>query len=198
MKNFLLYFVITLSLLGVAPNLFAAGTIYKVDAAKSLLTWTGKKVTGQHTGNIKVKSGSITMFGKAIKAGEIIVDMTSITDTDLTDPEWNGKLITHLKSNDFFAVDKFKEAKLVIKDAQFGKGGIYNIIADLIIKGKSHPVKFDADLNIEDEILTGIIEFTFDRTRYDIKYGSGKFFKSLGDKMINDEVSVKADIHAKI
>jgi len=36
-----------------------------------------------------------------------------------------------------------------------------------------------------------------DRTKWDIRYGSGKFFQGLGDKMIYDDFEVTFDITAK-
>ena len=34
----------------------------------------------------------------------------------------------------------------------------------------------------------------FDRSIYDVRYGSGKFFENLGDRLILDEVQVGATL----
>src|ERR1700761_6973654 len=81
----------------------AAAPTYKVDAAKSTLKWTAKKVTGEHTGNVKISAGSLVVDKNTIQSGSFDLDMTSITCTDLTDAGTNAKLIGHLKSDDFFS-----------------------------------------------------------------------------------------------
>jgi polyisoprenoid-binding protein YceI len=56
------------------------------------------------------------------------------------------------------------------------------IPADLTIKGKTNPVTFDITVNKHNTST----KFKVDRTKYDIKYGSGSFFDNLGDKAISD------------
>jgi polyisoprenoid-binding protein YceI len=155
----------------------------KVDASKSTITWLGKKVTGEHTGTIDLKSGELKLDNGAIAGGEFIVDMTSIKNTDLTDAEWNGKLVGHLKSDDFFAVEKYPEAKLVItKEAAF-TGKKATVTGDLTIKGATHPVTFD----VTKDGKTYKAEITVDRSKYNVRYGSQSFFDNLGDKVIYDD-----------
>ena len=89
----------------------------KVNTAKSELTWVGKKVTGEHTGKISLKEGTITLDGAKLTGGKFVADLTSITCTDLTDKEYNGKLIGHLKSDDFFGVEKHPTATFVVTKA---------------------------------------------------------------------------------
>src|SRR5438309_10950248 len=62
-----------------------------LDLNLSKIMWNGKKVTGEHTGEIKLKDGTITVKGKDIVAGKFDIDMSTITDTDLKDPEYNKK-----------------------------------------------------------------------------------------------------------
>src|SRR5688572_741338 len=87
--------------------------VYKVDASKSTLAWTAKKVTGQHNGAVQISSGTLTSQGDALKGGTFVVDMNSITCKDL-EGEWNGKLVGHLKSDDFFSVEKNPTSKFEI------------------------------------------------------------------------------------
>ena len=115
--------------------------------------------------------------------------MTSIVVTDLTG-EYKGKLEGHLKADDFFGVAKHKKAKLKIKDVQFGKGGHYDVFAELTIKGITKPISFKADVTNSDKAATAKAKIVFNRTDFGIKYKSGKFFKSLGDKLIYDEVEL--------
>ena len=180
-----------------AQFVMAKPVTYKVSAKDSQLKWTGKKVTGQHHGYVKVKDGHLKVEGKQIVGGEFTIDMTSITVEDIEEEKWNKKLNGHLRSDDFFHVNKHKTAKLEIKDAQFGKGGKHNVFADLTIKGKTRPVQFDVKLDDKGEKVVGKSKITFDRTNYDIKYRSGSFFDSLGDKMIYDDVEIDVKLVAK-
>lgn len=155
----------------------------KVDAAESSITWLGKKVTGEHTGTIDLKSGELKLDGGAIAGGQFVVDMTSIKNTDLTDAEWNGKLVGHLKSDDFFGVETYPEAKLVITKKAAFSGDKATVTGDLTIKGATHPVTFD----VTKDGKTYTAEITVDRSKYDVRYGSKSFFDNLGDKVIYDE-----------
>src|SRR5690606_30335434 len=90
-----------------------------------------------------VKSGKITVNGDQITAGEVVVDMNSLTSTDITDPEYNGKFIGHMKSEDFFNTAKYPEAKLVIKSSKKVEKGL-EVKGDMTILGQSKPVTFIA------------------------------------------------------
>jgi len=155
----------------------------KVDASKSEITWLGKKVTGEHAGTINVKSGELKLDGNAIAGGEFVVDMTSIKNTDLTDADYNAKLVGHLKSDDFFGVEKYPEAKLVITNKAPFSAGKATVTGDLTIKGTTHPVTFD--VTKDGEAYTA--DITVDRSKYDVRYGSKSFFDNLGDKVIYDD-----------
>ena len=85
--------------------------VKKIDAAKSKITWVGKKVTGQHEGTINLKEGTFFMKDNKIIRGKFIVDMTSLTSTDLTG-EMLTKLNGHLKSEDFFGTEKYPTSTL--------------------------------------------------------------------------------------
>ncbi|WP_372775161.1 YceI family protein [Mangrovibacterium sp.] len=155
----------------------------KVDTSKSEITWLGKKVGGEHNGTIQVKSGELTIDGNAITAGEFVVDMTSIKNLDLTDPEWNGKLVGHLKSDDFFGVETYPTAKLVITQKATFTGGKATVTGNLSIKAATHPVTFE----VVKDGKTYTADITVDRSKYDVRYGSKSFFDDLGDKFIYDD-----------
>lgn len=190
---------ITIAMVAVSLNAFASdskmGKTYKVDSKKSKIVWTGKKVTGQHTGTINVKKGHLKYDGSSLVGGEFTIDMTSINTTDLKG-EWKDKLDGHLKNDDFFSTNKHKEAKLVIKSAQFGKGGHWDVNGDLTIKGITKPIMFKANINMKGKTLMADADIKFNRIDYGVKYNSGKFFKNLGDKMINDDVELKVKLTA--
>ncbi len=159
----------------------------KLDSKKSVVEWTGKKVTGKHYGKISFTSGSLTQLGSSYSGGEFVVDMNSITCEDLTDPETNSQLVGHLKSDDFFGVKSFSTAKLAIKSGTLKGNDRFEFTGDLTIKGTTHPVKFVAVLIDKEQGVGFSGKLVVDRSKYDIRYGSGSFFQNLGDNMIYDE-----------
>lgn len=158
----------------------------KVDVAKSKLTWVGKKVTGQHNGTVNLKDGALVFKGKKVTGGTFTVDMNSITATDLKAGEGKEKLDGHLKSDDFFGTDKYPTSTLVFKNIKEKAADVYTVTADLTIKGKTNPITFD--LAVKGNTASTVLKVN--RTKYDIKYGSGSFFDNLGDKAINDDFEV--------
>jgi len=169
---------------------------YTVDNSISSMEWVGKKVTGQHNGTIKVKEGTVTVSDGMITGGTLMIDMNSIVIEDIKDEGTNAKLAGHLRSDDFFSVEKYPMSKLVINKVE-KKGDKYHIHGDLTIKGKTDKVEIPAEIKMENGKLVAIGETEIDRTKWDIKYGSGKFFEDLGDKMIYDNFVVKFKVGAK-
>jgi len=167
----------------------------QIDTAKSVVQWTGGKVVGgSHTGKLSLKGGSFALKdGKAVK-GDVVVDMMSLVNDDLTDKEQNAKLVGHLKSPDFFDVAKFPEAKLTIDGIESQAGGAYKLKGTLTIKGKSLPVAFTAQETPSKDGKVVKADLTFDRAKYDVRYGSDKFFDNLGDKIIKDDVQLSVII----
>jgi polyisoprenoid-binding protein YceI len=188
MKNIKNYFVIAFLAIGLS----AFAQVSSVDTENSTLKWTGKKVGGDHYGHINIKSGSLKFEKDMIKSGEFTIDMTSITNDDL-EGEWNKKLIGHLKSDDFFGVEKHPVSTLEITESGSFKKGEATVKGNLTIKGKTHPIEFLAKK--EGNTFTSTIEV--DRTLYDVKYGSGKFFDNLGDKAIDDKFTMEVKLVVK-
>jgi len=160
--------------------------LLKLDTKKSSIVWTGKKVTGSHTGKISLLSGSLTQSGKNYIAGELVADMKSITCDDLTDAETNAKLVGHLKSDDFFGVETFPTAKLVITNGKVKSINQVEFSGDLTIKGITQPVTFDANITPDLKGVKFSGKLTVDRSKFNVRFGSGSFFDNLGDNMIYD------------
>ena len=153
-----------------------------VDVSKSSVEWYATKVTGKHNGTVQLKDASIEMADGKLSGGSFTVDMTSIAVTDLQG-EMQGKLEGHLKSDDFFGVESHPEATFQISEVAMNDNGSYAVSGDMTIKGHSHPVAFT--VSMEDNMAKA--EITLDRTNYDVRYGSKKWFPNIGDKMIHDE-----------
>lgn len=170
---------------------------FTADPAQSKLEWIGEKVTGEHHGTVNLQFGSLEWKNNAISSGEFLIDMRSIADVDLTDPQWNAKLIGHLKSDDFFGVEKFPIAKLVITGSgSFDKGSAL-VQGNLTIKNITNPIEFRASVQDTPDGKRFFSLITVDRTKYDIRYGSGSFFDNLGDKTIYDEFKLKVNLLVK-
>jgi polyisoprenoid-binding protein YceI len=165
-----------------------------VSVAESDIVWNGYKVTGSHTGNIKLKSGELEFDGDMLTGGSFVIDMTSITNTDL-EGEWNQKLVGHLKSDDFFGVEKHPTATFEITQVvSRGKPGEYKIVGDLTIKGIKKEIKFQADVEDMGDKAKAVAEIVVDRSEYNVRYGSGSFFDNLGDKTIYDEFDLQVNL----
>ena len=180
---------ITLLLLALLSTITLSAQAKKIDLKQSTITWTGKKVTGEHSGSLKFSEGMLVFKGRKLAGGSFIADMTTLTNTDQSG-DGKKKLEGHLRSADFFNTDEFKTAKLVFKSIGEKTPGVYSVTADLTIKGKTNPVKFDMTVKGN----KASTEFTVDRTKYGIQYGSGTFFSDLGDRTIYDEFDVKVDL----
>ncbi len=187
-----------LPVLALAAMSFAlVATDYKVDTSASNIAWTGYKVTGSHTGNVKVKSGKLTYDGGKLTGGSFEIDMNSMSCTDLTG-EGAGKLVGHLKSDDFFGTATYPTAKFVITRAiATDSKGNYKIVGNLTIKNTTKEVKFNANATETSGELKASGKLTVDRSDYDVRYGSGSFFDNLGDKTIYDEFELNFAIVAK-
>ncbi|MDX2414816.1 MAG: YceI family protein [Bacteroidales bacterium] len=159
---------------------------FNVNTDLSSVKWEGSKVVkGLHTGTIDVKSGTLSFKDGELVAGDLVIDMMSLSNTDQKGA-MKGKLEQHLKSDDFFGVEKFPESRFELSSvSSLGDSG-FTASGKLTIKSNTHPLKFDFNIGKEgdNQILTGKI--SIDRSLYDVKYGSGKFFDNLGDKAISD------------
>lgn len=179
----------------------AKARAYKVDVAKSDVKWHAKKVTGEHMGSIPLTSGQLNVQGNKVVGGTFAFDMNSITCSDIKDAEFNQKLVGHLKSDDFFSVEKNPTATFKItgvKPIEGAAAGAANttVTGDLTIKGITKSISFPAAVTVKNGVANAKADVTVDRTKFDIRYRSSNFFENLGDKAIYDEFVVSLDITA--
>lgn len=170
---------------------------YTIDQKVSSIEWIGEKVTGSHTGTILVKEGDVQLEDGKVVGGTIYIDMTSIVVTDIEDEGTNAKLKGHLMSDDFFGVATNPTAMLKIISVEKTEGKQHLIKGEMTIKGKTEMVEISATIMMLDNKVVILGEAKIDRTKFDIRYGSGKFFEGLGDRMISDEFTVKFKVGAK-
>ena len=159
-----------------------------IDLKASKIAWKGYKVTGEHYGSIKFKSGALEFSGNTLNGGYFVIDMNTINTEDLSG-EYKNKLDGHLKSDDFFGLKQHPEATLKFTKVT-PKGNDYVIEGDLNIKGKSNPVTFNMTVHKSHAKA----EFAIDRTLYNIRYGSASFFDNLKDRAISHDFDIEVDL----
>lgn len=161
-----------------------------IDITQSKLEWTGKKLGGEHYGEIQLSSGNLTFTKNKLTGGSFEMDMTSITCADITDTKSNKRLVDHLKSEDFFSVVRFPKSSFVITKVEPTSATEYSVTGNLTIKGKTNPITFTAKVNSINNQTVAKATLTFDRSKYDVKFGSQSFFENLGEKLVYDDVDM--------
>jgi len=181
-----------------ATNLQAAADgNYTIDVATSSLTWRGENIAGKkHQGTILVKRGNVNLANGAITGGEIVIDMNTLTDTDLTGND-KTKLEGHLKSADFFDTAKFGEAVYSITSGTKKNAINYDVTGKLTIKGITQDLNCTLVVAPNGAGINVGGGFVFDRSKFDVRFGSGKFFDNLGDDLIKDEVIMTVNLQGK-
>jgi polyisoprenoid-binding protein YceI len=167
--------------------------IFEIAVAQSNIDWTGRKVTGAHFGTIDLKGGALTVSDGKLTGGKFVVDTTSISILDVTDPATNAQFAGHLASDDFFSIDKYPEAVFEITSVNNN-----HVEGNLTIKGITHPVGFDAVIDITNGMLRASGRIVVDRTLYGIKFRSGNFFQNLGDTLIYNDFDLNVHITARV
>jgi len=173
---------------------------YTVSSDETVLEWKAtEKVGGGHNGQIKVTGGNLNVAANEIKAGKFDIDMTTIRVDDITDPQKNAKLVGHLKNDDFFSVDKFPKSAFEITAVEKGATPDSSVIkGNLTIKDITKNISIPAKVTVSPEKVDAVAAFSIDRTEWNIKYKSGKFFADLGDNVINDAIEFKLSLKAAL
>ncbi|MEZ4827342.1 MAG: YceI family protein [Bacteroidia bacterium] len=175
----------------------AGAKAYSVDSEGSIMKWKGAKAAYFHEGSINISGGTLSVANGQLVAGNFTVDMNSIADEDITDPEKNAKLTGHLKSDDFFNAEAFPTSSLVITSVKPGENGQYMVSGNLTIRDKTHQVTFPAEISVSDESVDGFARFSVDRSKFDVKFNSGVFFVDLAaDQIISDDLSFYIELKA--
>ena len=165
---------------------------YTVNVDESTIEWQGFEPTGTHNGSINRESGTYTTYSGTIQSSAFVIAMSSIKES-----EDNARLEGHLKSADFFDIEKFPTAGFKISGL-VSKDGNTMLSGNLTIKDTTNNVTFPVTVVLEDDTLTLSSEvFTIDRSKWNVRYGSKSFFDNLKDKFINDDIELKIVIKAK-
>jgi polyisoprenoid-binding protein YceI len=160
------------------------GETFEVSSDGSLLTWTGSTILKKEKGTIEIYDGSFNIYNGNL-SGVISFDMNTIKS------EAGEGLDNHLKNADFFAADRYLISQLVI-DSYEGE----TLYGELTIKGIPQPVSFGVNLAIQEGSVSIEGSVDIDRTLWGIEYNSSSVFSDLGDKAINDTITLDVSILA--
>jgi len=170
---------------------------YRLDTGNSRLEWIGRNLNNRHYGRIDVQEGELVIAGGQLTTGSIVLDMQSIANLDLQDPAWRDMLHRHLKSDDFFAVERFPTASFRLAGwqpqpaaAAEAPGGI--VTGDLTIRDVTRPISFPAIVAPQpDGTVKAHAAFDIDRTLWNVCYGSCRLFERLGMHLVHDMISLE-------
>jgi polyisoprenoid-binding protein YceI len=176
--------------------------VYQVNAADSLIRWTGRNLFNHHSGTVKLRSGEITAVNGVLTSARFEIDMNSIACEDLTDQTWNDMLIRHLHDVDFFLTSLHPTALFVVDSAEAITGateGTPNFIlkGSLTLRGFTKSLELPAVIATADGArVTGQAQIEIDRTEFGSIYGSSRFFRFLGKHVVNDHIQLHLKVHA--
>ena len=183
-------FIITITLTLISIS-FSYSQSLTANKTQSLIRWYGEELTGKtHFGNLSFREGRIELQDGLIIGGNFVVNMISLSVEDLSGGA-KARLEGHLRSDDFFSVDKYPEATLKISQKAKVEGDVQKLYGELTIKGIKHAVDFSIILV---DKKTATANLTFDRSKYNVRFRSGSFFENLGDKLILDDIRMEVSL----
>ncbi|WP_417350365.1 YceI family protein [Flavobacterium alkalisoli] len=186
-----------------AAEASAEAVKYTVNTAESTIDWTGSKPTGKHTGTINLSEGEFSVKNDSVESGKFVIDMNSITVTDLEAGNGKEDLEAHLKglgkedtADHFFNVKKYPTGTFEITGIT-QEAGKTMVEGNLTLKETTKNIKFPATVTVTPEAVTLTSEnFKINRTLWSVNYSSKSIFDNLGDKYVDDEIELKVNIKA--
>lgn len=173
-----------------------------VDLSESLIEWVGRNLASKHRGALRLKSGSMSFQGGQPVGGSFTIDMNSIENHNIEESGMRQVLVDHLKSDDFFHVERYPEAVFQIKAIEAIPGSApgalnYRIAGILKLKDAENELELAAAGGVDAEgRFVAQAQFDFDRTLWNVVYGSGRLFEKLGMHLVNDLISLQLKIVA--
>jgi polyisoprenoid-binding protein YceI len=165
-----------------------------IDTKESVVAWTGSSVHGKHEGYAYISKGELMIENGQLMGGTVEIEMKKIEGPGhLRD----NNLINHLKGPDFFDVKKFPVSTIAITRVESIDDENKKVTGNLTIKGITHPVTLPARIEVKNGVVKADGELVIDRTKWDVRYNSGKFYDNLADKTISDSIEFQINIAAK-
>ncbi len=187
---------------GVPDTAPLSGT-FQVNTAESLIRWTGRNLFNHHHGTVRFESGVLTVRDNVLTEARFAVDVRSIQCDDIPDEGLRATLVRHLLHSDFFLADKYPLATFeadqatAVPEATEGTPN-FHVSGRATVRGTTRPLAFDTLVAAAPggQRLTAQAQFEVDRTEFGSIYGSGKFFRCLGQHLVNDHFHLHVKIHA--
>ena len=174
--------------------------VFLLDTENSEVAWEGRRIGGGHDGTIGIKSGRFYVFEGDLVGGEVVIDMNQIVVLDIENPNSNARLQAHLESDDFFAVEEYPEARFEITNVEAVEEEIaditHRVFGNMTIRGITHGIAFNANIDFSGDSMLAFAAFDLDRTRWNVRFGSGSIFEDLGDSAINDDFGLTLNLVA--
>ena len=169
-----------------ASTMETKGTVLPISPENSKVEFVGSKVTGKHDGGFKAFKGTIDLVNNKPEESKVSVDID--TNSIFSDDD---KLTGHLKSADFFEVEKYPKATFVstkiVADAGGGADN-YTVTGDFDLHGQKKSITFPAQITMSDAEVAVNSEFSINRKDFGIIY-TGKT-----DDLIRDDVVIRLNL----
>jgi polyisoprenoid-binding protein YceI len=186
-----------------SPPVTVCDGTYHIDTAKSVVEWTGRNINNRHYGRIEITEGEVVIGNGRPVSGRFVLGINSMTNLDIKDDGWRSMLLTHLKSDDFFDVERYPTVTFELRgaaaigDAPPGTPNM-EIAGALTIKKTTRPLCFPAIIAAQDDgSLKAQATINLDRTLWEVCYGSGRLYERLGMHLVNDLISIELFIVAR-
>jgi polyisoprenoid-binding protein YceI len=179
-------------------NSNARGPAYSYNSTESKVYWEGSKPGGTHVGTIEVVNGKVITDGNQIVGGTFNLDMATIQNEDIKNDGMRSRLLEHLRSEDFFHVEKYPVSTFEITGVEPSESGpsTHVITGNLTIRGNTREISFPAEIDMSDRLIHARSgEITLNRTLWGVNYNSKSIFAGLKDSFIDDEMVITLDVH---
>jgi polyisoprenoid-binding protein YceI/rhodanese-related sulfurtransferase len=175
---------------------------YRLNTATSVIRWIGSNRSNHHYGHVKFADGEWVAEHGMILNAQFNADMKSVVCEDLTDAGLNAMLIRHLCTADFFDVKRYPTASFAITRIDALPGvtdglSTHRVTGKMTVRGIEREISFPAVFAITDkDNVTLQAQIEIDRTWWGSRYGSARFFASLGQHLVNDHIFLYVKLHA--
>jgi len=180
----------------------SSGAEYAMNTEASQIMWRGTKPGGEHYGTVSASAGKIMVEDGNITGGNFTIDLNSIICEDL-EGDMNARLVSHLKSEDFFYTEQYPEAVFEIvsiseytgENPASGVRPTHEITGNLSMRGETKSITFPAMVKTEgNKFMAKTNEFSIDRTKWGVNFKSKSVFAEFKDDFINDMINLQFDV----
>ncbi len=170
------------------PAALSGAVVYRFSAADSKLSFVGAKITRKHDGSFGAFTGNVQVQGGDPAKSIVVVDI-DMSSVSVDVP----KLTAHLKTADFFDVERFPRARFTSTAIRPGgeNGATHTVTGNLELHGVTKAIAFPATLHLTPDEVDADAEFAIDRKDFGIVY------PGMPDDLVKDQVLVKLSVRAK-